>query len=177
MTLFLQQKDESDSVWNGPRTGTKGAVRFGADESYDISLLAARLKNILGTAATIYVDMPGVAVTSRYRNARAAASKAKGNLFDYLVPGSASTSAASDFDEVISILEGGKGRIIKSASAEVEALRVIKSTAEINIMRKAAQISAKAHADVRAAHRNTGNTTDDDGATGDEIRHDARGNE
>lgn len=55
----------------------------------------------------------------------------------------------SDLEDVVSVLEGAGNWNIKSVVGEVEKLRLIKSEAEIGVMRTAARISAKAHADVR----------------------------
>lgn len=86
----------------------------------------------------IYVDFPGVPSSSRHR-------PPKKSLLDYLVPGG---NPQDVVDEVAAILSGS-GRPVKSAATEVERLRVVKSDAEIKVMRRTADISSNAHAKVR----------------------------
>ncbi|ORY66952.1 peptidase M24, structural domain-containing protein [Leucosporidium creatinivorum] len=147
MTMFVRSKDNTDEIWNGARSGREGAVDvFGADDAADISVLAPRLKSILNSGASssrpslqpIYVDFEGVPSSSRLRP------KSKTSLFDFLVPHGRSFD---DADEVAALLTG-TGRQIKSASREVEKLRLIKSPAEIKVLRRAADISSDAHAKV-----------------------------
>lgn len=59
---------------------------------------------------------------------------------------------ATDYEQVASMLTGEKGRPIRSANTIVEALRIIKSDAEVKVMKKAADISSDAHAKVCFAH-------------------------
>jgi intermediate cleaving peptidase 55 len=67
-------------------------------------------------------------------------------MFDYLSPSSISTS---EFEDMASLLNGNTGRPIKSAATEIEnKYRIIKSQAEIKVMKKAADISSAAHAAV-----------------------------
>lgn len=109
----------------------------------DISLLNSRLKSILssGTSSSpIYVDVPGVPSTTRSRFRLA--QKVSNSVLDMLGP------VATDYEQVASMLTGEKGRPIRSANTIVEALRIIKSDAEVKVMKKAADISSDAHAKV-----------------------------
>lgn len=151
MTLFCPSKDASDEVWNGPRSGREGAMdTFGADDAADIMQLTSCLKSMIQAPSTstsspppIYADVPGISPSGgRSRISRPTASR---SLFDYLVP---SATSLSDFDDVAAVLNGDKLRAIKSAAGEVERLRIVKSEAEIKVMRRAADISSKAHAEV-----------------------------
>lgn len=90
----------------------------------------------------IYVDIPEIPSSSRSRFRRSKINNS--SLLDLLVP----TSGQGAYDEVASILMGEKGRPIKSAASVVETMRLIKSEAEIAVMRKAADISSNAHAKV-----------------------------
>ncbi|KAK4056602.1 aminopeptidase [Microbotryomycetes sp. JL221] len=143
MTMFVRSKDAHDEMWNGPRSGREGATDvFGADEATDISLLPSHLRTILESSrpnAPIYVDLDGVQQSSRSR-----LRTTKTSFFDYLVPPG---RALDDADEVASILSGS-GKQIKTVNKELERLRLIKSEAEIKVMRRAADISADAHAKV-----------------------------
>ncbi|KAI5476016.1 mitochondrial metallopeptidase [Pseudohyphozyma bogoriensis] len=146
MTMFCPQKEANDELWHGPRSGREGAMEvFGADDACDISYLSTRLKSILSAPSTsfssppIYVDAPGVSTSSRVSTRFKARS-----FLDYLTP-----SADSEFDELKAVFEGRGGRTVKSAANEVEKLRLIKSDAEVKVMRRAADISSNAHAKVR----------------------------
>lgn len=150
MILFCPSKDANDEVWNGPRNGKEGALTFfGADESFDIKSLPSTLKALLlkpstsaASEAAIYVDVPGVSPSTRFRLARQKLQSK--SLYDYLLP----SATSSDSEDVCSVLNGEKGRVIKSASKEIEKMRVIKSDAEVKVMRRAADISSKAHLEV-----------------------------
>lgn len=53
--LFCQDRDEAAEQWTGPRAGIKGAVEtFGADEAYPISEAATRFPDIFFGINTIY---------------------------------------------------------------------------------------------------------------------------
>lgn len=133
-------------------------AHLGTLKAYDASQLAVRLKSTLSTtpslfsssSAPVYVDLPGVAASSRTRTRQSAAP----SLFDYLNP----ASNNSDADQVAAILTGQKGRTVKSAAAVIERLRIVKSEAESRVMRKAADISCEAHSQVsdpQPAHTST----------------------
>lgn len=92
----------------------------------------------------IYCDIPGVSSSSNRNSNRFRRTKSNSSLLDLLVP----TQTNSGYEEVVSILAGEKGRSIKSASSQVESMRLIKSDAEIQVMRKAADISSAAHSKV-----------------------------
>ena len=120
------------------------ADAFPNSQAFDISHLAPRLKTILTAPSSssashpIYIDVPGVAPTSRIRT-----TAPKKSFFDYLVPGRA------DADDVAAIISGEKSnRPVRSAAIAVEKLRLIKSESEIKVMRRAADISSDAHGKV-----------------------------
>ncbi|GAA6012092.1 hypothetical protein JCM10207_005125 [Rhodosporidiobolus poonsookiae] len=141
MTLFVRPKDSYEELWNGPRSGIEGACEvFGADDAVDATYFGRRLSSLLSsTSGPIYVDLPDVRTSSRSRGA----SRSAGRTFlDYLSGGS---SARSETEEVLQAL--GK-KELRSAAKEVERLRLIKSEAEVRVLRKAADISSAAHSKV-----------------------------
>lgn len=129
------------------------------DESYDITLLSSKLKTLFtGSSSangTIYTDIPGLRTSNKSRllarrEVGLSGGKGKG-LLDFLVPSSGGTTGISDFEDVVNVLEGAGSWGIKSVVGEVERLRLIKSEAEIGVMRTAARISAKAHTEVSSS--------------------------
>ncbi|GAA6031071.1 hypothetical protein JCM8097_003990 [Rhodosporidiobolus ruineniae] len=142
MTLFVRPKDSYDELWNGARSGIEGACEvFGADEAIDSAQFGARLRSLLSSSTgPVYTDLPHVSPSShsRVRHSRSAGR----SFLDYL---SGSTPARSEVDELHEAL--GK-KELRSASREVEKLRLIKSEAEIKVMRRAADISCAAHSKV-----------------------------
>lgn len=105
-----------------------------------MSHLVARLRTMIdSSSAPLYIDFDGVPSASR-RQSR----PTKRSLLDYLVP---SGSALDEVGEVAELLAGSK-RQVKSATSALEKLRLIKSDAEIKVMRKAADLSSKGHAKV-----------------------------
>ena len=168
MTLFCQPKEPYDELWNGARTGLDGAREiFGADEvrsssharlppaeidpltqhlqAVDAHVFARRLEHILASKpdSPIYIDLPAVSHTALSRT-RQRPAKSR-SLMDYLSRSGAQTKP-DDVDEVLKMLDK---RDVRSAAAEVERLRLIKSEAEVQVMRKAADASSAAHAKVR----------------------------
>ncbi|GAA5902325.1 hypothetical protein JCM6882_000502 [Rhodosporidiobolus microsporus] len=135
MTLFVRQKDAYDELWNGARTGIEGACEvFGADDAVDSSYFTHRLRSLLSSSrGPVYIDLPDIS-PSRSRPSRSSRS-----FIDYL---SGSTPKKSETDEMLDVL--GK-RELRSGAKAVERLRLIKSEAEVKVMRKAAEISCAAH--------------------------------
>lgn len=161
--MFVRFKDAHDEVWNGPRSGCEGATEvFGADEvskphrslgvlvqlnhlsqAVDIANLAPRLRGIIeSSSAPIYVNFDGVPSSTR-RHGR----QQKRTLLEYLVPNGQSLDEAEQVAELLS----NSNRVTKSASTLLENLRLIKSAAEVKVLRKAADVSAKGHAKVSHA--------------------------
>lgn len=121
------------------------------NQACDISLLTNRLRSIINSPSSsstmfpIYCDIPNVSTSSSSnRSSRFRRTKMTSSLLDLLVP----TPGGSGFEEVASILAGEKGRPIRSAASQIESMRLIKSDAEIRVMRRAADISSAAHSKV-----------------------------
>jgi Xaa-Pro aminopeptidase len=156
MRLFCVPKDAEREKWDGPRTGIDGAVsHFRADAADDIAQLPSELYSLLsGTHKPTYVDLP----KNRPAWRAAKAEKAK-SLLDYFSDGSGSTPLdflrmgrrKADADSVVDLLLSRKGRSVHPLTTQIAHLRVKKSEGELDLMRKAARISADAHAEVRLA--------------------------
>ncbi|BGP47215.1 aminopeptidase [Rhodotorula kratochvilovae] len=147
MTLFCPPKEPYHELWNGPRTGLDGARDIlGADEAYDSTSFARQLQSILSSNSRgpVYIDLPSVSPTT-FSRTRPRTHKAR-SLLDYLSPSGSGTPTIPD--EVDDVLAALQKRNVRSAAAEVERLRLIKSEAEVRVMRKAADASAAAHAKV-----------------------------
>jgi intermediate cleaving peptidase 55 len=162
--MFVKPKEPYDELWNGAKTGIDGACQvFGADDvrillvassfpSYltfllsqavDSTFFPTRLRTLLSSSSgPVYIDLPSVSSSSTSR-ARAAQTP-KRSFLSYL--SGPSGSAQSETDEFLEAL--GK-RELRSAAREVERLRLIKSEAEVKVMRKAADMSCAAHSKVR----------------------------
>ena len=156
MRLFCRPKSPDREVWDGPRTGTEGAQAvFGADEALDVADLARYLRSVLNShtqTGPIYVDLPDQVSSTRVSQSRLSKS-----IIEFFT---AKTGASNldlfglgkrkdDREAVIASLSGKHATKTRSLKNEVEKLRLYKSDAEVACMRKAAEISAHAHAEVR----------------------------
>ncbi|GAA6046470.1 hypothetical protein JCM3770_004938 [Rhodotorula araucariae] len=147
MTLFCQPKEPYHELWNGPRTGLDGARDiFGADEAHESTAFSRQLQSILSSNSrgSVYIDLPAVSPTT-FSRTRPRTHKSR-SLLDYL--STAGSGAQSFPDEVDDVLTALQKRDVRSAAAEVERLRLIKSAAEVEVMRKGADASSAAHAKV-----------------------------
>lgn len=124
--LFVQPKDPEKETWTGYRVGVEGAKeRYGADEAYPISELDKNLPQYLQKAERIYYhlgrDRPfNDKILKHWQNLMAGYPKR------------------------------GYGPIaIEDTNPIVHAMRLVKSPAELELMRKAAEISVEAHNHVR----------------------------
>ncbi|GAA5975246.1 hypothetical protein JCM11641_004408 [Rhodosporidiobolus odoratus] len=139
MTMFVQPKDSYDELWNGARSGIEGAVEiFGADDAVNSNYFASRLRSILSTSSgPVYIDLPSHTPTSVARgSSRRSPSR---SFLSYLT---SSPTSKSEADEVLDMLSK---RDVRSTEKEVERLRLIKSDAEVAVMKRAADISCAAH--------------------------------
>ena len=155
MQLFCQAKDAEREKWDGPRTGTDGAVEvFGADQASDTSNLASHLRSVLKSAkGPIYVDLPHQTSSS---TTRLSPHKISRSIIEFFTQSSKRSSTdifslsrkKDDADAVIAALTGRHSSNVKPLKDRIEKMRTIKSKAEIAVMHKAANISADAHAEV-----------------------------
>lgn len=148
MTMFVPPRDASYEAWNGPRTGTDGAVDvFGADEAIDMDAdgrsLLDYLKATLPGAPTIYYDPPLCPTIPRKKSSTGAPA----GILNYLSPPSSSPldvfSKKSDFDAVVKLL--GDSKRCQDLSPLLDSHRLVKSPSELRLMRRAGQIAGLAH--------------------------------
>lgn len=155
MRLFCQPEDKRRERWDGPRTGVQGAVdMFGADEAEDIEGLARYLNSVLPTwSGPVYLDLPAHATNSRVSK------KSSRSIISLLSETQPPTSALDVFklgrkkgeaESVVALLTGRNAKETRALSPLVERLRLSKSKNEVALMRKAAELSSEAHAQVRA---------------------------
>lgn len=158
MRLFCQPADKYRERWDGARTGVQGAVDvFGADEAEDVEGLARYLTSLLPTVnSPIYVDLPLHFQRSGTTAARVAKKSSK-SIINMLSETQPPTTPMDFFrlgrrkdegEAVISLLTGKHAKETKSLNWEVERLRITKSPNELALMRKAAELSSEAHAQV-----------------------------
>ncbi|AFY84737.1 aminopeptidase P N-terminal domain-containing protein [Oscillatoria acuminata] len=120
--LFVQPKDPEKEVWTGYRMGVEGAKeRYGADEAYPISELEEKLPQYLIKASCIYYHV------------------GRDRQFNETV--------LTHWQQLMRTYpKRGTGPVaIQDSGTILHPLRLVKSPAELQLMRKAAEISVKAH--------------------------------
>ncbi|KZO93766.1 peptidase M24 [Calocera viscosa TUFC12733] len=128
MSLFLRPKDKYHELWEGACTGIDAAITlFGADAAHPMEDLPTNLRGLLSseTCENVYVD-----------GSLSPKGRAKKGLFDFLTK--------ANKPEYESLLSGAKGKI-RELSPEVGKMRAFKSLAEQSLMRKAGEVSGRAH--------------------------------
>jgi len=130
-TLFVRPRDPEKEIWNGRRAGVEGAKEFyGADEAYPVEEFDARLTELLDGARSLYY---------RLGNGHAELDQ---TLIRHLSR---------------MRMMGRKGvrtpQAIIDPGALIHEMRLIKSDAEIVLMRRAADIAAEAHREAMASAR------------------------
>jgi Xaa-Pro aminopeptidase len=120
--LFCREKDPKREMWDGPMTGTKGAVEeLGMDEAYPVTEVAERLPELLHDRERIYFDL------------------GKDTQFDRQLIGwlnDLRVKSRRDFhapDEIIAL------------DHMLHDMRLYKSRPELSAMRKSARIASEAH--------------------------------
>lgn len=120
--LFVQPKDPEKEVWTGYRMGVEGAKeRYGADEAYPISELEEKLPQYLIKASCIYYHV------------------GRDRQFNETI--------LTHWQRLMRTYpKRGTGPVaIQDSGTILHPLRLVKSPAELQLMRKAAEISVKAH--------------------------------
>lgn len=121
-TMFVRPKDALAEMWDGNRAGVDGAVRdFGADESYEISMLPKMLSHYLKDCSKLYYQLHlNEEVDHTVLKTLEEVRTAKGRTGLGILPLYDSTEITGD-------------------------IRSIKSDEEIELMRKSGKIAAQAH--------------------------------
>ena len=128
--LFVQPREPEREVWTGLRAGVGGAVAdFGAAAAYPISELASRLPEMLLGATTLYHDLGTRESMDDLVSTALTAARHMSRKNHQEVPGA-----------------------IVSLSRLLHEQRLVKSEAEIDLLREAARITGEAH---RAAMKAT----------------------
>ncbi|KAJ3479046.1 hypothetical protein NLI96_g9335 [Meripilus lineatus] len=134
MTLFCAGKDSAKEKWEGARTSFQDAVaHFKADDAQPVSKFPSVLKTLAASFSNVYMDAP-----PNSRRGRGLSHKA---IMKYL--SFSNSSSRSEFENFVDSVIPSKRQ---SLAPEVAKLRSIKSDPEKTIMRKAADISGRAHA-------------------------------
>jgi Xaa-Pro aminopeptidase len=134
LTLFVRPRNPEREVWDGPRAGPEGAVeRFGADEAFPLEELDTRLRELVENADALWYPLGANAEMDR---------------------------------RVTELLRGfrrtrprhGRGPAdLRDPATVLDAMRVVKEPGELDRMRAAARIAARAHtAAMRAAYPGVG---------------------
>jgi Xaa-Pro aminopeptidase len=133
--IFCQEKDEKMEMWTGYRPGTQGAISdFDANDAHPYDTLSEKLPALLQGVSTLHYnfgmdpDLDGVLMASIAKSQRL----------------SRESFAATP-------------ETFRSPSWLLHELRLIKNSAEIATMRKAAAITAKAHIAAMGAAEPGGN--------------------
>ncbi|KAF9328644.1 hypothetical protein BGZ91_000914 [Linnemannia elongata] len=117
MTMFVAPKNANIEMWEGARTGIEAAKEvFGADEAIDANLFRYRIIDMASRHENVYFDYPSPSMFMPMDIAKKLHNK-------------------PDSDAMATT---------KSLSPLIQEMRVIKSEAEIKIMRQAGEISGKA---------------------------------
>ncbi len=120
--LFVRERDPQMEIWNGPRAGIEGACKeFGANQAYPITELDTRLPELLQDKKQVHYALGrDVAFENRLRGwLEAVRKKVRQGV-----------NAPDDFVNI---------------EHHLHEMRLFKSPKEIELMRTAAEISAKAH--------------------------------
>ncbi|KAJ1754803.1 aminopeptidase [Coemansia sp. RSA 1807] len=120
LTMFVRAKEPEKELWEGPRSGLETAVAaFGADEAWPIRDFAKRAAKLIGGAHPVYADLDGEHGLVR--------SEQCGELRQILQRSNA-------------------GARVRRLTPIVQRARLIKSTAELQLMREAGRVSGAAFA-------------------------------
>src|SRR5438552_6999176 len=131
LTLFVRPRDREREIWNGRRAGIEGAkAAFGADQAFTVDELEKELPALIGSARTLYYRLGAVDPGFDARIARL--------LQTLRMRSRAGTAAPQRIED--------PGQIVHE-------LRLRKSAEELAALRKAVELTRKAHLAAMAAGR------------------------
>ena len=120
--LFCRERDEEREIWDGYRHGPEGAREaFGFDEAYGIAKLDELMPQFLADQPTFYCHLGADAAWD---------TRVMSWLNDVRARARAGVSAP---------------QTIRDVHAPIDEMRLVKDASELELMRRAAQISAGAH--------------------------------
>ncbi len=129
--LFVQPRDPEHETWTGPRAGVEGAVeRFGADAAYPVSELDTRLSERIAQGGALHYSL------------------GRDHEFDRRLL----ALATSGWERRLRN-QSGRARSILDPRPLIHEMRLRKSDAEIEWLRRSAAIGAAAHCRAMAATR------------------------
>ena len=129
-TLFVRPRDRAMETWEGIRLGVAGALsELGADKAHPIADLDTEIRKLLSTCDEVFVDLN---IDSRLDHQAMA----------WIRQGRA-----------VRHREGVGPTGLKDVGALLGEMRLVKSSGELDAMRRAAQISVEAHRSAMAACR------------------------
>ena len=138
MTMFCSGSTASTEKWDGARTSSSDAVKlFSSDDAKSIKQFSTSLKeHIRATSGRgkVYIDLP-----ASYRKRLTLMQ----HLSRAISSGKAVDAATKLFEDV-----GLSARNSFPLAPQVAKVRAVKSQAEIEVMKRAAEISGRAHAKV-----------------------------
>jgi len=121
-TLFVPKKDPVRELWDGPRSGTDGAMKMtGVDQAFDMERFDRYMEEY-------------------YRKARYPLAM----WYDRRKPAHPEFHA----QHIVRLLEEGKNKFVESPRRLVQRLRLVKSAAEIELMRRSCEIASEAFIEV-----------------------------
>ena len=128
--LFVRRRDKEREIWDGRRAGPEGAVeRYGADEAYNIDELESELPRLLAGRETVHYTR------GEYAELDAEIAGVMRHLREVSRRGATAPTT------------------IVALETTLHEMRLIKSKAEIALMKKAADVSARAHVRAMKATR------------------------
>jgi intermediate cleaving peptidase 55 len=130
--LYVREKDPKAEIWDGARSGTQAARDvFNADETGDIARLKSVLPDLVGEASQVFTDITTPDTSGQQSALR---------RFLY----GPSSRKTTEFAEMVQSTSSNKVNRLRPLLND---LRAIKSSAEIEVMRKAGRASGRAHTD------------------------------
>jgi Xaa-Pro aminopeptidase len=130
-TLFVRPRDPEKEVWNGKRAGVEGAqTEYGADAAFPIEEFEAKVDDVLNGVTNLYYRI------------------GNGNAdLDELITSRIHRMRAMERKKI------SAPRAIIDTGAVVHEMRLIKSSEEIELMQRAADIAAEGHIEAMKAAR------------------------
>lgn len=140
MHLYMRPRDEETEMWSGYRTGLDAARRlFGADEVQDLDAMPHALRSMIKSARHVYFDGGGGAHQQQQQQQHVDAGDMAGSV------AAAAIRSVLEREKVV-----GSTRTLAN---HIHKLRLIKSDAEIALMRRAGQITGRVFNEVMAHPR------------------------
>ncbi|KAF8929110.1 hypothetical protein BGZ47_001270, partial [Haplosporangium gracile] len=150
MTMFVAPKNANIEMWEGARTGIEAAKEvFGADEAIDANLFRYRIIDMASRHENVYFDYPSPSmfmpmdIAKKLHNKPASLMTRMKKVFGWDSAKPTTTIFAFDSKPFLS-KDSDAMATTKSLSPLIQEMRVVKSEAEIKIMRQAGEISGKA---------------------------------